>query len=763
MMQRSSSKTAVIAEDVHDHAHHGHDHGRMHVRPAGDHMTFRVEGMSCASCAATVQRAIESKPGVTRASVNVIDGRAVVEGVNLDAADIARTISEHGYPAEPIDETPAVAELRSEIEQRQIGHERLWKRRAIIAISIWVPLEALHWIGRAAGWHAAPDAHAIGWMDWLMLIGSTVVLIAAGGGFYRSAWTAARRGTTNMDTLIAIGATAAYVFSLVVFLARFFGRLQDQPLYFTESAALLGLISLGHWMEARATAKAGSAVRELLQLQPDEAEIAPDHGEGAPRRISSADVQPGDRLLIRPGARVPVDGVVVSGESDVDEAVVTGESIPVRRRAGGKVVAGSVNTTGQLIVEASVDGRHTTVARIAEMVQRAQSSKANIQRLADYVASIFVPAVLLIALATIVGWAIAGDLTRGVIAMCTVLIISCPCALGLATPMAVMVGAGAASRRGILIKSAMALETAGKATHVIFDKTGTLTIGQPRVAAISATGNENDLLRLAAAIETPSEHPIARAVVKAAAERDLNVPPVSNFKSITGQGVRGVVDGRIVEVLRDESATCRVVVDGRTIGTITVADEPRPDAADAIARLKGMGLAVMMLSGDRRAAAEAVGACIRLSPDEIEAEATPEQKVAFVESRTHAAPQAAGVRGGVIMVGDGINDAAALAAADLGIAMASGTNIAIESADIVIPSDRVASVAEAVDIARQTLRAIRQNLFFAFFYNAAAIPAAAFGLLGPFGPLFAAAAMGFSDITVIGNALRLKARLQQSR
>jgi P-type E1-E2 ATPase len=336
------------------------------------------------------------------------------------------------------------------------------------------------------------------------------------------------------------------------------------------------------------------------------------------------------------------------------------------------------------------------------------------------------------------------------------------------------VGAGAASRRGILVKSAAALETAGKATRVIFDKTGTLTIGRPRVTTIavstfplapgSAGGSDEaarrEVLRLAAAVEAPSEHPIAKAIVRAAQERGLDVLGVSDFKAMAGSGVRGDVDGQIIEVVRDASGatTCIVRVDGRDIGSITVADEPRGDAREAIARLKAMGAQVTMLSGDRRAAAEAVGAAVGLATEDVVAEASPEEKVKFVAGRAGAKPQAAG-DGAVIMVGDGINDAAALAAADLGIAMASGTNIAIESADIVIPGDRVMAVAQTIDISRQTLRTIKQNLFFAFFYNAAAIPAAALGLLGPYGPLMAAAAMGLSDVTVIGNAIRLKRRL----
>ena len=707
--------------------------------PVYDHdmeLRLKVSGMHCASCAATVQRAIEAGPGVRSATVSFTDGTATVLGSDLEPKTLVQAVRDRGYDAQPMVGATAPADQRSEIEVRQAHQEQRWRYRAIVALGIWAPMAVLHWLVDGP------------WVPWVLLVGATVVMATAGWGFYRSAAAAARHRTTNMDTLIALGATTAYGFSLVVLVGQLAGVAVDQPLYFSEAAALLGLISLGHWLEARATAKAGSAVRDLLELQPDRAETVQD--DGTTRTIPSAEIEPGQRLLIRPGARIPVDGEVLEGESEIDESLVTGESLPVLRRPGDQVVAGSMNTTGRLILAATVDGRHTTVARIAEIVQRAQASKAKVQRLADRVCAVFVPAVICIAALTFAGWWIAGDLPKGVVATVTVLIISCPCALGLATPMAVMVGAGAASRRGILIKSAVAFEQAGVARHVVFDKTGTLTTGALAVTDVQPTGSlaADEVLRLAAAVEAPSEHPIGRAIVAAAADRGLTVPPVSGFEADPGRGVRGRVDGRLVEAGRDDGpATCRVLLDGNQVGTLSVSDRVRDDAAEAIRQLRALGLTVTMLSGDQPAAAFAIGRAIGLTRQDIVAGATPESKMAYVSERP------------AVMVGDGINDAAALAAADLGIAMASGTNIAIESADVVIPGRHVTAVPTTILLARRTLTTIRQNLFFAFIYNAVAIPVAALGLLGSSGPLVAAAAMGLSDLTVIGNALRLKSWL----
>ncbi len=716
--------------------------------------------MHCASCAGAVQRALEAVPGVKSAAVSVVNDRATVELAGEGGSEIARelvsAVERKGYGAKVIEQLRAPSEIRSDIEIRQKAAERAWRFRAIVGLALWAPMELMHWT----------VGHEAAWAGWVLLIGSTIVMAVAGGGFVASAWSAARHRGVNMDTLIAIGASAAYGFSLVVFIAQLAGKLHDQPLYFAESAALLGIISLGHWLEARATASAGSAVRELLEMQPETAEIVETSTSRQETRIvPSADVNAGDMLLIRPGSRVPVDGEVIDGRSDVDESVVTGESVPVPKRAGDHVVAGAMNTTGQLIVRANVDGRHTTISRIADMVSAAQASKADIQRLADRVASVFVPVVLGIALVTFVGWWIAGDPVRGLISTVTVLIISCPCALGLATPMAVMVGSGAASQRGILIKSAMALEQAGRATHIVFDKTGTLTIGRATLEDFESiepvphngtTMNRKEILRWAAGAEGPSEHPIGRAIVTGAQRLGIDIPATQEFRTLPGEGVEATVDGRRVAVRRDDISTCRVEIDGAVVGRITVSDSERRDAADTVRELGAMGMQVHMLTGDRRAVAETIAQQLGIGAADVQAEASPEDKINVVRRLTQGEAS-----GPVIMVGDGINDAAALAEADLGIAMASGTNIAIESADVVIPGDRVAAVAETVDIARRTLRTIKQNLFFAFFYNVLAIPAAALGLLGLYGPLIAAAAMGFSDITVIGNALRLKHGLKK--
>ncbi len=701
---------------------------------------LQVTGMTCAGCAASLQAAIEARTDVSSASVSFAAGEASVEGVNLDVRDLIGTVRGRGFDAKVIDSESSF-DHRSAIEQQQLTNERRWRSRAIVGIGLWVPLEIFHWVSTALHWHST-------WMNWLMFASALVIIIFAGSEFYKSAWKAAVRRSTNMDTLIALGATTAFVYSAVVLILGL-----QQPMYFAEAAGLLGIVSLGHWFEARASSRAGSAVRELLQLQPETAEIQ--EADGTTTTIASLRVTEGTLLLIRPGGRIAVDGVVTEGQSSVDESIVTGESLPVEKNEGDTVVAGSINTTGRLLVKATVDGKNTTIARIAELVRKAQSSRAPVQRLADKISAVFVPTVLLIAIMTVAGWWIAGDFSKGIISAVAVLIISCPCALGLATPMAVMVGTGAASRQGILIRSAETLERIGKATRVVFDKTGTLTSGQLEVTAISIEPGftESEALQLAAAVEGPAEHPIARAIVREARVRGLDVPQVDKFIAMPGAGVKGLVLGAEIVVERDPIATIQVRKDGIKIGAFTLKDQLRPDAIDAIDALKSAGIRVSMLSGDKKQTATEIGLQLGLSEDNIVGEATPEAKAKWIQS----------VGGDVIMVGDGLNDSAALATSGLGVALATGTNVAVEAAAVVIPGDRVQAVAELLHLSRATLRTIHQNLFFAFFYNGLAIPMAAFGLLGTSGPLWAAAAMGISDITVIGNALRLRRNLERTR
>ncbi|MDP7029009.1 MAG: heavy metal translocating P-type ATPase [Phycisphaerales bacterium] len=716
-----------------------------------DPIQLEIEELSCASCVETARRALLAHPQVEEASISVQTGRGVITG-SIDPTEAARIVTAAGYPAHPVEsDVSSAADLHDHMERQAAWHERQWRRRAIVGLGMWVPMAALHW-------GAPPLGLAGPWLHWTLGVLATAVVCIVGPGFFRSAWGALQRGGTNMDTLISIGAGTAWAYSMVLFILELAGFEHGQPMYFTEAAALLGLISLGHWFEARSSARAGSAIRDLLELQPDTAELIDEQGEV--REVPVAEVAAGLRLLVRPGGRIPVDGIVREGESEVDESLLTGEPLPVVRREGDAVVSGSVNALGRLVIEATSGGHDSTIARIARLVSDTLSSRADIQRVADRVSAIFVPAVLLVAMLTITGWTIAaastGDWSRfstGVIAAVTVLIISCPCALGLATPMAVMVGTGEAGRRGILIKSAAALEQAGSVRQVVFDKTGTLTVGRPIVVSIaSEPGHEDaDVLRLAAAAESSSEHPVARAISDAASERGIEVPRSTEFRALPGLGVEAVVDGQRVEVHRDAEAACAVTLDGTLLGRIDVQDEPLPDAPAAVTALASLGVPAAMLSGDREGSAMDIARRVGIDADRVTAGVTPEAKAAAIRDATEP----------TLMVGDGINDAAALATATVGVAVGSGTNVAIDAADVVIPAHRPSAVPMLIVIARKTLRAIHQNLFFAFFYNTIMIPVAAFGLLGPWGPLIAAGAMALSDITVIGNAVRLGRKLRK--
>jgi Cu+-exporting ATPase len=727
--------------------------------------TLAVSGMDCASCVLTVEKAANKVDGVEGARVNLARGRAVVRfdpsRTNLDT--VAAAISDSGYPARPELTSDANVEERRVAEQT--AHARSWFWRAVIGVALWLPVELLHW---------STHLHRELWFTWLTLITSTIAIVYLGAAFYRSAWKALKRGTSNMDTLIAMGATVAYVYSLVAFIGYLAGAWRALPdLYFMESAGLLALISLGHWLEARARDAAGSAIRELLNLAPATAARLDEKNEQ--HVVPVAELKVGDRVLVRPGERIPVDGIVVDGRSTADESMITGEPLPVVRTVGDEVIGGTLNVDGRLIVRVTKVGSETALAQIVRLVDHAQSTKPPVQKLADRIAAVFVPAVLVIALLTGVGWYVWGAMhdwpaatTWGMIAktVCSVLIIACPCALGLAIPTAVMVGTGRGARRGILIRDIDAIQKAETIDTVVLDKTGTVTRGRPAVAEIISLDGlpPDEVMRKAAAAEMYSEHPIAKAIVEHARTRNLQLPEPSAFNNEPGLGVVATIDGEEIlvgnaEMLAHHGHTPTTSAlpigtivhiatkrDGvvTAIGVIAIADEIKPDSAEAVRQLHEMNLRVVLLTGDNEVTARAIAKLVGI--DDVRANVRPAGKADVIKGL-----QSNGAK--VAMVGDGINDAPALAQADLGIAIGSGSDVAKEAGDIVLVSGSLLGVAAAIHLSRATMRTIRQNLFLAFLYNVLAIPLAALGLLNP---LIAAAAMALSDVTVIGNALLLR-------
>jgi len=655
------------------------------------------------------------------------------------------------------------------------------QRRLWVGVALSVPLLAIAMGGMAAGspLHNLPA----GWTTWLQLALATPVVLWGGWPFFQRGWASLVNRHLNMFTLIAMGTGAAYVFSVIatlmpgIFPASFLGHGGRPEVYFEAAAIIVTLVLLGQVLELRARRQTSSAIKALLDLNPKTARrVRPD---GSDEEIPLEHVQRGDRLRVRPGDRIPVDGIVGEGNSSVDESMITGESMPVEKFAGIKVVGGTVNQTGSFIMRAEKLGSETLLAQIVRMVAEAQRSRAPIQSLADKVSGYFVPAVLAVAVLTFFVWAIWGPeprLAYALVNAVAVLIIACPCALGLATPMAVMVGTGRGAHAGVLVRNAEALELMEKVNTLVLDKTGTLTEGKPRVTQLIAMDSvpENDLLQLVGSLERSSEHPLAAAIVRATEERGVGLSSISNFESITGKGVIGRVDGREVAVgnaslfaarqisietlssraedLRRQGQTVMLVaVDDKAAGLIAVADPIKSSAREAITALKRSGLRLVMLTGDNRATAEAIAK--QLGITDFEAEVLPEQKLAIVkklqeEGRT------------VAMAGDGVNDAPALAQADVGIAMGTGTDVAMESGDITLIKGDLNALMRARNLSRATMSNIRQNLFFAFIYNLLGVPIAA-GVLYPFTglllqPIFAAAAMSFSSVSVIANALRLR-------
>ena len=654
-------------------------------------------------------------------------------------------------------------------------------RRFWISLALTLPLLGIAMADMLPG---MPVQHALpgGWLPWIELLLATPVVLWGGWPFFQRGWSSVVNRSTNMFTLIALGTGAAYVYSVAAtltpgFFPASFREMDGMPaVYFEAAAAITTLVLLGQVLELRARSRTGAAIRALLDLTPKTARILRD---GSEQDIPLEQVQPGDRLRVRPGEKIPVDGMVLEGRSAVDESMITGESMPVEKEPGSRVIGATVNGTGSFVMRAERVGSETLLAQIVQLVSKAQRSRAPIQRLADRVSAWFVPAVIAISIVTFIAWAVLGPeprLAHALVNAVAVLIIACPCALGLATPIAIMVGTGRGAQAGVLVRNAEALEILEKVDTLVIDKTGTLTEGKPKVETVVAAAGEqeDELVRLAATLEQGSEHPLGAAVIAAARERGLKLSPSEKFESITGRGIRGKVDEKEVAVgnenwfkelgIGDSTLSSRaeelrrkgetvifVSVDRRVAGLLGVADPVKPSTPQAIRDLKREGLRLVMLTGDSHATAENIAR--KLGIDEFEAEVLPEQKSAVVqrlqkEGRT------------VAMAGDGINDAPALAQADVGIAMGTGTDVAMESGSITLVKGDLAGIVRARKLSRATMRNIRQNLFFAFLYNSLGVPIAA-GVLYPFfglllRPIFAAAAMSFSSVSVITNSLRLR-------
>ena len=715
---------------------------------------LQIEGMTCASCVGRVEKALARVPGVLGVSVNLATEQATVQTLSAVPVQALRdAATQAGYPAR------VLADATSTTAAAPAGAP--WWPVAVAAL-LTLPMVA-PMLGQPFGLHWMPPG-------WVQLLLAAPVQFWLGARFYRAGWRAARAGAGNMDLLVALGTSAA--FGLSVYLlwqsVGHAGHGEEPHLYFEASAAVITLVLLGKWLEQRAKRQTTDAIRALNALRPTQARVRRD---GVEQDIAVEQLVVGDLVLVRPGERIAVDGEVMEGQSHVDESLLTGESLPVAKERGDRVTGGAINAEGLLAVRTLAVGAETTLSRIVRMVESAQATKAPIQRLVDKVSAVFVPVVLVIALATLAGWVLAtGDWERALINAVAVLVIACPCALGLATPTAIMAGTGVAARHGILIKDAQALEVAHAVTLVAFDKTGTLTEGKPALAAVrSAPGvATEDVLRQAAALQAASTHPLALAVLEGARAQGLPLPAVQDARALPGRGVEGSVEGRLLalgstrllrergidagalaaqaEQLEREGRTVSWLMDadGRLLGLLAFGDTIKPSARAAVARLRELGVQTLMLTGDNQGAAAAVAR--ELGITRVQAEMLPDDKAAVVQ-RERAAGQV------VAFVGDGLNDGPALAAASCGFAMAGGADVATEAAGVTLMRGDLRLVADALDLSRRTTAKIRQNLWWAFGYNVLGIPLAALGLLSP---VIAGAAMALSSVSVVGNALTLR-------
>ena len=711
-----------------------------------------ISGMTCASCAGRVEKALAKVAGVKSVSVNLATERARIELLGqVDTGLLINAVSQAGYGA-----SVHQSEKNSEDDQHKRLHRERWALTLAIVLALPLVLPML----------LAP--FGVHWMlpAWAQFLLATPVQFILGARFYVAAWKAVKAGAGNMDLLVALGTSAGYGLSLYEWAIAEPGSMPH--LYFEASAVVIALVLLGKYLESRAKRQTASAIRALEALRPERALRMVD---GQEQDVAISDLRLNDLVLVKPGERFPVDGEVVEGQSHADEALISGESLPVPKQPGDKVTGGAINGEGRLIIKTMALGTETVLARIIRLVEDAQSAKAPIQKLVDKVSQVFVPVVLLIALATLLGWWLYGaPIETALINAVAVLVIACPCALGLATPTAIMAGTGVAARHGILIKDAEALERAHEVSAVVFDKTGTLTSGTPQIAHFSALdGDEAHLLQAAGALQRGSEHPLAKAVLDACAARDLKVPDVTDSQSLTGRGIAGTLEGRRLALgnrrLLEETglnpgslaaSASAWETEGRTLswlieqspqpqvlGLFAFGDTLKPGAQSAIAQLNARHISSHLLTGDNRGSAKVVAEALGIS--DVHAEVLPADKAATVAELKKT--------GVVAMVGDGINDAPALAAADIGIAMGGGTDVAMHAAGITLMRGDPRLVPAALEISRKTYAKIRQNLFWAFIYNVIGIPLAAFGFLNP---VLAGAAMAFSSVSVVSNALLLK-------
>ncbi|MGI8947790.1 MAG: heavy metal translocating P-type ATPase [Ornithinimicrobium sp.] len=719
----------------------------------GQHVDLAITGMTCASCSARIERKLNKLDGV-QASVNLATEKARVSYADpVTVQDLLSTVSATGYGATPIEDK---TDTTHEPMDHDLVGDRALKVRAIVASALASLVLLLAMV--------PPVRDAFGATGpWLQLLLTTPVYAWAAWPFHRAAVINARHLASTMDTLVSIGISAAYGWSLVALLTGF-----TEHLYFETAAIVTAFLLIGRYIESRAKASGRSALTSLLQLGAKDVAVLRHHarnGAWTEQRIPVEELAKGMRFVVRPGEKVATDGLVVDGSSAVDTSMVTGESMPVEVSTGSEVVGATVNGHGRLVVEATRIGSETTLARITRLVEQAQTGKAPVQRLADRVSAVFVPAVLVVALVTLVAWLLTGNgFADALEPAVAVLIIACPCALGLATPTALLSGTGRGAQLGILIKGPQILESTRRVDTVVLDKTGTITAGRPVLTSITVHGSltKEAALTTAAAVESGSEHPIAQAIIDGSRQARLSLPPITDFTNLPGQGARArikdteVVVGKpalfdsvpdtLTEALAGEGSTVLVGWGGSARAALTVADEARETSPAAIARLRELGLTPYLLTGDNEHTARAVATQVGIDPDKVRAGVLPQDKHAEIE-------RLQGQGKVVAMVGDGVNDAAALAQADLGMAMGSGTDVAMESADVVLMRPDLDTVAGAIGLSRETLRIIKQNLAWAFGYNTAAIPLAAFGLLNP---MIAGGAMAASSVIVVLNSLRLR-------